>query len=100
MILIALASDPESTYLPLYLDRCQAGFPSPALFPCESCCQSQLPNRNPFVLSWLESRREYNQPLATLTIVRALKALNSNGGVVSIYGRARSPVCSLAPFVA
>ncbi len=76
------------------------GFPSPALFPSGSGCQSQQPDRMLSIFSWLGAKRECDQPLATLTIVSSLKALNSNGIVVSIDDRARSPDGSFEAFIA
>lgn len=100
MMFIPAASEANELKIPLFTERCPAGFPSPALFPSRPGCQSQQPNRILNLLRWLGTRRHRNQPLATLTIVSALKALNSNGSVISIGGRARSPDCSFAPFVA
>lgn len=88
-----------SIHLPLFAERVPCGFPSPALFPFGTGCQSQRPDRILNILGRLEIRRKCHQPLAALTIVSTLKALNSNGIVLSIDGRARSPGCSFAPFV-
>lgn len=97
---ITPASTPETQTAALYTECCPAGFPSPAIFPSRPGCQPQRPERMLSILRWLETRRHRNQPLATLTIISALKALNSNGIVISIDGRARSPDCSFVPFVA
>lgn len=84
----------------LFPEKMPCSFPGPAIFPCGSGCQSQLPKRNPFILRWLESGRKCNQSLTTLTIISVLNALDNSGGVISIYGRSHSPACSLTPFVA
>lgn len=94
---IAPADSPDKMQLPLFADLASCGFPSPALFPSGTGCQSQQPDRILNILSWLETGRECNQPLATLTIVSVLKALNSNGIIISIDDRARSPDGYLAP---
>lgn len=100
ILFVTPASEPALAPPPLFAERCPAGFPSPAVFPSGSGCQSERPDGILNILNWLETTRECNQPLVTLTIFSVLKALDSNGIGVSIDGIARSPDCSFAAFTA
>lgn len=48
--------EPKIVPIPLYSDRCPAGFPSPAIFPSGAGCQFQLPDKMLNILSELETR--------------------------------------------
>lgn len=96
---IPSATIPDIVRLPLFTERCAAGFPSPALFPYVSGCQSQLPVSKSIYFSLLRFRRVCNQSLTKLTIVRGLKALNSNGALTRLSRWSFTCNCSFVPFV-
>lgn len=90
----------EVLLVPLFSDPVQCGFPSPALFPYVSGCQTQLPVSKSIYFSLLTFRRVYNQPLTKLTIVRGLKALNSHGTLTRLSRLSFTCNYSFVPFVA
>lgn len=69
----------EGDALPFFAEPVAAGFPSPALFPYRSGCQSKQSYINSIYFSLLNPIWVCIQSLTKLTVVRALKALNSKG---------------------